>query len=57
MSSFLPEDRSAENKKEEGDPDSITFLLSLDLRDYPLPRPGSFPVGVQARGLELSRMG
>jgi len=44
-----------QNKKRKDDRISIAFLLSLDLRDYPLKKE-FIPFGVQANGLDLSRI-
>jgi hypothetical protein len=38
-------------QKEEGDLSAIAFLLSLNLRDYPMHRSGFIPFGVQPLGL------
>jgi hypothetical protein len=45
-----------QNKRRKDNLSTSAFLLSIDLRDYPLKSSGFVPFGVQVKGLDLSRI-
>jgi hypothetical protein len=47
---------SSPNKKRKDDQNDIAFLLSLNLRDYPLTSSGFVPFGVPICNRDLSRI-